>query len=514
MSNKIKVLAYQDSPTSATGFSTVSRNILTGLYNTGRYHIDILGINYWGDPHNFPFRIWPTGTGSKDPYGRQKVFNMIPQMEFDLLFFLQDTFILNFLPDLHTRLRNDGREFRSICYYPVDGQPKSQWIANVNACDYLVAYSEFGKKRSINALPNMKDPMVIPHGANTKDYFVVDEKTVGDFRKQFFGPQADKFIFTNVNRNQQRKDIPRTIAAFKEFRKHVPDSVLLLHMAEKDQGWNLPKVVEANGLSTSTDVIFPKNFGPNQGYPRHVVNLIYNASDCLLSTTLGEGFGLCLLPETNVYTDSGVKMMKELTVSDKVLSSNSEYNDIEGIMTRDHSGDIYKITTWMSNIPLGSSPEHGFMVYSNGDRMWKKASDLSVGDCLLFPKKYNESTVEEIDVLSLIDPVINRRQRSNIVSENGYFKIQSNFKKEENLVPAKIKITEDLCKLFGLYLAEGSINSAKKDCIKFSFHKKETDLISFVEDTMKDVFGLDLHHAHEDSRENYNGKSIIFILLL
>ena len=55
---KINVLAYLDAPTCATGFGTVSRNIIEGLYKTGRYNIDILGINYWGDPHNFPYRIW------------------------------------------------------------------------------------------------------------------------------------------------------------------------------------------------------------------------------------------------------------------------------------------------------------------------------------------------------------------------------------------------------------------------------------------------------------------------
>jgi len=98
---KIKVLAYCDSPTCATGFATVSRNIFEGLYRTGRFDIEILGINYWGDPHNFPYRIWPTGTNNqKDPYGRQKVLNMIPLMDFDILFFLQDSFILNFVPML------------------------------------------------------------------------------------------------------------------------------------------------------------------------------------------------------------------------------------------------------------------------------------------------------------------------------------------------------------------------------------------------------------------------------
>lgn len=293
LQEKVKVLCYMDSPTCATGFGTVSRNILTGLHSTGRYDIDVLGINYWGDPHNFPFRIWPTGINSdRDPYGRKKVFQQIQQMEFDVLFFLQDTFILDFLPELHTQLRDKGKKFRSMVYYPIDGTPKPQWIANVDACDVLVAYSGFGKQQSLKAMPGMTAPLIIPHGANTKDYFPVNKEDIAKFRSQYFGGLADKFIFSNVNRNQQRKDIPRTIAAFAEFRKQVPDSILYLHMAKKDQGWDLPEIVKAHGMSISKDVIFPENFGPNQGYPRQVLNLIYNASDCVLSTTLGEGFGL------------------------------------------------------------------------------------------------------------------------------------------------------------------------------------------------------------------------------
>lgn len=315
---KINVLAYCDSPTCATGFGTVSRNILSGLYATGKYNIDILGINYWGDPHNFPFRIWPTGVnGERDPYGRKKVFGMIPRMQYDILFFLQDTFILDFLPELHKHLRSNGRDFRSVCYYPVDGVPKAEWLNNVNACDKLVAYSEFGKSESMKALPEMKEPLVIPHGANTSDYFVAPEKDVTAFRAQFFGSQADKFIFTNLNRNQQRKDIPRTIAAFNEFHKQVPESLLYLHMAKKDQGWDLPEIVKAYGLSISEDVIFPENFGPNQGYPRNIVNMIYNASDCVLSTTLGEGWGLswveAMATKTPVIMPGNTAMVENIT---------------------------------------------------------------------------------------------------------------------------------------------------------------------------------------------------------
>lgn len=315
---KIKILAYCDAPTCATGFATVSRNILSGLYNTGRYDIDILGINYWGDPHNFPFNIWPTGVnGERDPYGRKKVFSMIQQMDYDILFFLQDSFILDFLPELHNKLKSINKKFRSICYYPVDGTPKESWIHNVNACDYLVAYSEFGKDQSMKILPTVKEPEVVGHGVNFNDYFVMSNSDKEKFRTRFFGSVANKFIFTNLNRNQQRKDIPRTIAGFAEFHKQIPDSVLYLHMAKQDQGWDLPEIVKSYGLSTSKDVIFPENFGPNQGYPRHVVNMIYNASDCILSTTLGEGWGLswseAMATKTPVIMPANTAMIENIT---------------------------------------------------------------------------------------------------------------------------------------------------------------------------------------------------------
>lgn len=312
---KIKVVAFCDTPSCATGFGTVSRNIFEGLYMSGKYNIDVLGINYWGNPHPFPYRIWPTGTNAEqDPYGRKKVCNMIPQMEFDLLFFLQDTFILDFLPELIPFLKQKGKKFKSICYFPIDGAPKKQWIKNVSVIDYPVAYCEFGKREALKAHPDAPDFGVITHGVNTREYFPKPKEEVDAFRKQYFGPQADKFIFTNLNRNQQRKDIPRTIRAFVEVRKHVPDSLLYLHMAQKDQGWNLPEVCKGYGLSLKEDVIFPENFGPNQGYPREIVNMVYNASDCIVSSAIGEGFGLSwteamaakipiIMPDNTVFSE-------------------------------------------------------------------------------------------------------------------------------------------------------------------------------------------------------------------
>ena len=278
----------------ATGFGTVSRNILEALYRTGKYDIDVLSINFWGDPHEFPYRLWPVGNNNdRDPYGRKKVVNMMTHMEFDILFFMQDSFILDFLPELIPHLKQTiTRPFKSIVYFPIDGMPKESWVRNISFCDEVVTYADFGKKMCQEVYPEVGEMATMPHGVNTSEYRVLPEKDVKEFRERYFGRHKDKFIFMNLNRNQQRKDIPRTIQAFYELRKTHPESLLYLHMAKHDQGWDLPEVCKAYGFNIADDVIFPENFGPNQGYPREVVNMLYNCVDCIVSTCLGEGWGL------------------------------------------------------------------------------------------------------------------------------------------------------------------------------------------------------------------------------
>ncbi len=95
-----KILCYMDSPTVATGFGTVARNVLENLYKTGKYEIDVYGINYHGQPHNFSYNIWPAADHqSGDPYGRKKFCHFAVQHDFDILFLIQDTFIVDFLPN-------------------------------------------------------------------------------------------------------------------------------------------------------------------------------------------------------------------------------------------------------------------------------------------------------------------------------------------------------------------------------------------------------------------------------
>jgi glycosyltransferase involved in cell wall biosynthesis len=291
---RIKVLAYCDSPTVATGFATVSRNILMGLHNSGRYEVTILGINYWGQPHQLPFPIYPTGLNAdKDPYGRAWAHEMMLKQEYDILFTLQDSFILDFMSKTVDDIRAKNPKIKWINYFPVDGIPKKPWIEAMSKADYMFTYTEWGKKQCIDVMPTLEGKIkCLPHGVNTKDFFPLPKNDAESFRRMYFGKLSDKFIVTSVNRNQQRKDLPRLMKAFKEFKNQRQNSLLYMHCAVKDHGWELIEVSKALGLKVNEDICFPHEFGPNQGYPVDVVNKIYNTSDCVVSTTLGEGWGL------------------------------------------------------------------------------------------------------------------------------------------------------------------------------------------------------------------------------
>ena len=526
---KIKILAYCDAPTCATGFGTVSRNILLGLQATGRFDISVLGINYHGNPHDFPFKIWPVFM-NEDPYGRKKVFSMIQQMEFDILFFLQDTFILDFLPELHGALRHAGKKFKSIVYYPIDGKPKKQWLTNVDACDYTIAYSEFGKRESLKANPDIKIPQVIPHGANTSDYYVVNKNETEPFRARYFGGLKDSFVITNLNRNQQRKDIPRTIAAFKEFRKHVKNSILYLHMAKKDQGWNIPEILDQQGLDVAKDVILPENFGPNQGYPIGVVNLIYNISDCVVSTTLGEGWGLSIDSNSRVLCSNSVKKISDVNNND-LISLNGEDLNVVGNSTYEvPDKNIHKLVTY-GNRELIGSEDHRIPIVTKGD---VRLADIVVDDKVYIDKMvFKNEQPEFIDILDYINvdnieynethvwkkmgfspktkhsisAIINDTGETKKVIENAikvYFNEKVMNSERVNLmvqylesieyqrplvkVRRYIPINSTFNKLIGYYVAEGDNEGGVG--INLSFHAKEVDYHKEVCLAVKYLFGL------------------------
>jgi glycosyltransferase involved in cell wall biosynthesis len=160
--------------------------------------------------------------------------------------------------------------------------------------DYPVAYTQYGYDECVAIDPSLKDRLkIINHGVDTNVFKPVDKAIVDKFRHIYFESQADdKFLITNVNRNQARKDTARTLQAFSILKKQVPEAMLYMHMKFDDVAYDLREVARAYDLQMGVDFMVPKDFSEHDGISVEMVNLIYNASDCIISTTLGEGWGL------------------------------------------------------------------------------------------------------------------------------------------------------------------------------------------------------------------------------
>lgn len=284
----------------STGFATVAHNIVDQLLQTGKYDFDVVGINHVGEPYDFkrwPFAIYPAKNFLKartdrryaDPYGRQRFFDLLSTGKYDIVFTLQDPFIIEILAEKLVEAKK-LIPFQWIFYYPVDGKLKESWV-NHSAllADFPVTYTEYGLQETVKIHPGA-NVRVINHGVDLKQFYPLADRK--EFRRAYFKDHADQFIVTNVNRNQPRKDIPRTIAAFAAFHRQRPNSVLYLHMKASDVGGNVLDMAEQCGLRPYEEVLVPDQFNECQGYPVDVLNKIYNASDVILSTTLGEGWGL------------------------------------------------------------------------------------------------------------------------------------------------------------------------------------------------------------------------------
>lgn len=375
---KTRILVWADSPAVSTGFATVSRNIFNNLAKTGKYEIDVLGINDtgdWKDPNKFPYKIFPARSNTEqggDFHGRPRLVtavlgkdrNLVPP--WDIIFTLNDPFIHEEaipvfnkgVSDILTAAKEASKNnlpsdwyFKIVSYVPVDSRLKGNWIQAIAQHDYLVPYSEYAKEEMIKAddsldqKTEMEEKLVDPiyHGFNEKDFFYIDreDKDLKEFRDNYFKGRVkdDTFLISVVARNQPRKDIPRTMKIFKEFKRRRPDSFLYINAQESDVGGSLLALAEELGLRIGEDWGCPSKFSANTGISVESLNKIYNLSDVILSTSLGEGFGLYNLE---------AMATKTLVVG----PDNTVHPEIYGYDDNDDISDIKSIKDKIRGVPV------------------------------------------------------------------------------------------------------------------------------------------------------------------
>jgi D-inositol-3-phosphate glycosyltransferase len=291
MTKKPKLLWIADFA-AMTGFGRVSGAILPRIKD--KYDITVLACNWHGDPveEQKDFRMFPASNRFQQaPFGEERIREIVEREKPDVVFTLNDPWIAS---DQYRRIQDLHKQgkFKFVGYLTMDSY---NWLGGIDPhiaeWDAVVTFTEFGAHEFLKAGIN-KPITVIPHGLDADVFYPIDKK---EARKKL-GLKDDIFICFNGQRNQPRKRIDITIAAFAQFAVGRPDTQLYLHMGLKDQGWDamglFAREMRKHGLDPNNRIIMTTNSPQPPNVPVEMLNTIYNVADVGINTTKGGGWEL------------------------------------------------------------------------------------------------------------------------------------------------------------------------------------------------------------------------------
>jgi glycosyltransferase involved in cell wall biosynthesis len=329
---KPKLLALCDSPTLQTGFARVAKNLLSRWHAAGVFEdIWVWGIGYAGLPHSIDFlknRICPASSFAyRDWYAVPNLERFMHLLErddigeteggFTHLWMLQDTFLLSQIARALRELCRD-REIKTLLYFPVDAELEPAWADIIEAVDVPVAYCQYGKEAAIRALlaPDERGRVektrrraaekidIIPHGVDTSIY---QKLSVGDQsrlrlenRERLLNGRVrpEDLLIVNVNQHAKRKGLSQTLQILATLKWKFPEikAKLMMHMPSlnENEQTDLRQVATQLGLVNGNDVFYSESaFAKGHAIlPESNLNALYDAADLLITTSLGEGWGL------------------------------------------------------------------------------------------------------------------------------------------------------------------------------------------------------------------------------
>jgi glycosyltransferase involved in cell wall biosynthesis len=278
----------------------------------GIYDIHYIGMGYKGQPiHIDGFTVHPCNLRGGDVFGAYQGQEVVRERRATAVLLLNDLWMLkNYMNALRPVREELGT--RVVAYCPLDGRlADPSLMAPFDAVDRFVAYTEFGQREMAAAVAQLtaagqRFPFdridVVPHGIDLEAFHPLGGRR--EARRQLFAGRTDvheldgAFIVLNANRAVERKRVDLTIEGFARFARNKPANVrLYLHQAiqmpgerARIEGW-----VAAAGIRDRVIMAAEAVAGQESITSDERLNLIYNACDVGLTTTMGEGWGLVSL---------------------------------------------------------------------------------------------------------------------------------------------------------------------------------------------------------------------------
>jgi D-inositol-3-phosphate glycosyltransferase len=294
--------------TPGTGLTRVMHSIMRRLAD--RHEIHYLGIGYFGETiRDRGVTFHPTNLKGGDAFAAFQAKQLIEETNPDLVFILQD--IWYFAHYLRTLGPYRGRT-KIVCYIPLDGRiTNEEDVAPLEGADRVVVYTQFARNEFEGAFHRLREKRcggafpavdVIPHGVDGSRFHPFPELLKASFasagragaKRKVFAGLADlesSFVVLNASRFDKRKRVDLTIEGFARFAAGKPANVrLCLHHAIMGEP-------ERNQIQTLVERLKLQErlyLNPLAGgvVEDAALNLLYNACDVGINTSMGEGWGL------------------------------------------------------------------------------------------------------------------------------------------------------------------------------------------------------------------------------
>jgi len=266
-----------------SGFARCTHQTLEVLRRTWDVHV--LGLNYRGDPHDYPYPIFPAFLGG-DFFGVKRLPELAAKIMPDMVVIQNDPWNI----PAYTKAL-EGFTGKIVGAIAVDG--KNCRGRTLNKLTRAIFWTKFAQQEALQG--GMRIPSgVVGLGVDLNIYKpcnrIAARRLVG-----LPGVPDNAFIVGNVNRNQPRKRLDLTIQYVAEWvhSRELRDVFLYLHVAPTgDQGYDTEQLIHYYDMRGRLILSEPEVW---KGLAEQDLALTYQTFDVQLTTSQGEGWGLCTM---------------------------------------------------------------------------------------------------------------------------------------------------------------------------------------------------------------------------
>lgn len=274
-----------------SGFAKATHYTLETLRK--HYEVGVLGLNHPGDPHKYPYPIWPCiSAAGGDLFGVRRIPDVFREFRPDVVVIQNDPWNIPAYTNAINELKDVPRP-TLVGAIAIDGQNCRG--AAMNGLDHVIFWTNFAKLEAI-AGGFKKPSSVVPLGVDGRIYTPGHR---GEARQRLGLPKEmrNAFIVGNVNRNQPRKRLDLTIQGFANWikSKNILDAYLYLHIAPTgDLGYDCDQLAGWWGLHEPMRIAIATPAVFKGATEAHMADT-YRAFDVQVNTGVGEGWGLTTL---------------------------------------------------------------------------------------------------------------------------------------------------------------------------------------------------------------------------